>query len=175
MPNHPRVGVSWFEALAFCRWLAEQVKLPVTLPSEAEWERAACHTDGRTFPWGNEQQGIEQRCNMDKTGLRHTSAAGLFPSGNAICGAADMGGNVWEWTRSLWGRHIMSSSFNYPYRPEDGRENLDAALDFARVLRGGSWIYFADHARCAFRFRHEPGYRFNYVGFRVVASPFTGH
>jgi formylglycine-generating enzyme required for sulfatase activity len=54
--NHPRVGVSWFEAIAFCGWLAERMKKPVTLPSEAEWERAARHKDGRVFPWGNEQQ-----------------------------------------------------------------------------------------------------------------------
>jgi hypothetical protein len=103
-PNHPRAGVSWFEAIAFCRWLAEQLKMAVTLPSEAEWERAARHIDTRAFPWGNEQQGIEQRCNIDQTSLGHTSAVGLFPSGNAVCGAADMAGNVWEWTRSLWGR-----------------------------------------------------------------------
>jgi formylglycine-generating enzyme required for sulfatase activity/energy-coupling factor transporter ATP-binding protein EcfA2 len=161
-PNHSRVGVSWFEASAFCRWLAEQVKLPVKLPSEAEWERAARHTDARTFPWGNEQQGIEQRCNIDKTGLGHTSAVGLFPSGKAVCGAADMAGDVWAWTRSEYGY--------YPYDPKDGREKMQG--DRARVLRGGSWFYPADFARCASRLRFDPDARHWDIGFRVVASPF---
>ncbi len=169
--NHPRVGVSWFEAIAFCRWLAERSKLNVTLPSEAEWERAARHTDGREFPWGNPEQDIEQRCNMDKTGLGHTSAVGMFPNGLAECGAADMAGNVWEWTRSLWGKDYKLE-FSYPYRPDDGRENLDAPKNVARVLRGGSWFDFADVARGAYRIWSDPGARDWYFGFRLVASPF---
>jgi formylglycine-generating enzyme required for sulfatase activity len=171
-PNHPRAGVSWFEALAFCRWLAEQVKLPLKLPSEAEWERAGRHADGRVFPWGNEEQGIEQRCNMDKTDLGHTNAVGLFPSGNAVCRAADMAGNVWEWTRSLWGKELMSASFGYPYKPDDGRENLDAPAEILRVLRGGSWFDPAGSARCAYRGGVSPVFRGSCIGFRVVASPF---
>ncbi|MEI7940711.1 MAG: SUMF1/EgtB/PvdO family nonheme iron enzyme, partial [Verrucomicrobiota bacterium] len=149
-PNHPRAGVSWFEALAFCRWLAERTKLNVTLPSEAEWERAARHTDGRAYPWGDEEQGIEQRCNMDKTGLGHTSAVGIFPTGLAKCGAADMAGNVWEWTRSLWGKDYKRE-FPYPYSIDGKREDLDAARNVARVLRGGSWDVSAGSARCASR------------------------
>jgi formylglycine-generating enzyme required for sulfatase activity len=170
-PNHPRVGVSWFEALAFCRWLAEQVKLPVKLPSEAEWERAARHTDGRVFPWGSEEQGIEQRCNMSETGLGRTSTVGLFPSGNAVCGAADMAGNVWQWTGSLWGKDY-DLEFPYPYRIDGRREDLDATRNVARVLRGGSWFNPADYARCAYRNSGAPDVRVRSVGFRVVASPF---
>jgi formylglycine-generating enzyme required for sulfatase activity len=170
-PNHPRVGVGWFEALAFCRWLAEQMKMPVNFPSEAEWERAARHTDGRVFPWGDEQQGIEQRCNLSQAGLSRTSPVGMFPSGNAVCGAADMAGNVWEWTRSLWGADWQKASFNYPYRPKDGREDLDASAKILRGLRGGSWRDSADGARCAYRGWVNPGGRARSVGFRVVASP----
>jgi formylglycine-generating enzyme required for sulfatase activity len=171
-PNHPRVGVSWFEALAFCRWIAGQVKLPVTLPSQAEWERAARHDDARAFPWGSEEQGIEQRCNMSETGLGHTSAVGMFPSGNAFCGAADMAGNVWEWTRSLWGKDWQEASFGYPYVLNAKRENPDAPTEVARVLRGGSWDDPAGDARCAFRYRYGPFGRGRGIGFRVVASPF---
>ena len=171
-PNHPRVGVSWFEALAFCRWLTEQLKKPVTLPSEAEWERAARYTDGRVFPWGSEEQGIEQRCNMNKTGFDHTSVVGVFPSGNPVCGVADMAGNVWEWTRSLWGTDRHKVSFCYPYKPDDGRENLDAPANELRVLRGGSWNDPAESACCTFRLRHSAESRLSIIGFRVVASPF---
>ena len=161
--NHPRVGVSWFECVAFCRWLAELTKLNVRLPSEAEWERAARHTDGRKFPWGNEDEA-PRRCNMNETGLGHTSAVGMFPDGNAVCGAADMAGNAWEWMRSAYA--------SYPYVADDGRENLDASRDDARVLRGGAWSYDADDARCAFRSWSRPGDRDDGVGFRLVASPF---
>ena len=190
--NHPRVGVSWFEALAFCRWLTAcrsrreeaqttkevGVSLPrllqdyeVRLPSEAEWERAARHTDGRQFPWGDEEQDIEQRCNIAETGLGHTSPVGMFPSGLAECGAADLAGNVWEWTRSLWGKDY-NLDFPYPYRLDGKRENLEAASNIARGLRGGSWSSNAGGARCAYRGRGGPGGRSSSVGFRLVASPF---
>jgi formylglycine-generating enzyme required for sulfatase activity len=172
-PNHPRVGVSWFEALAFCRWLAGQVKLPVKLPSEAEWERAARHTDGWVFPWGNKQQGIEQRCNMSETALGRTSPVGTFPSGNAACGAADMAGNVWKWTRSLWSEDY---NFDFPYssRTDGKREDLDAAGDIARVVLGGSWSDDAYSVRCSACNRSGPVIRCNSVGFCAVASPFPG-
>ena len=170
-PNHPRVGVSWYESLAFCRWLSEVLKRNVTLPSEPEWERAARHVDGRKFPWGAEEKGIEDRCNLLDTGLGHTSAVGMFPTGLPQCGAADMAGNVWEWTRSFWGKG-GNLEFRYPYRPEDGRENPDAPGNATRVLRGGSWYGSAVGARCAYRRRYYQDLRYRHIGFRLVASPF---
>ncbi|MEI7940577.1 MAG: SUMF1/EgtB/PvdO family nonheme iron enzyme [Verrucomicrobiota bacterium] len=171
-PNHPRVGVAWYEATAFCNWLnatfkPEELKLPegwnVRLPSEAEWERAARHTDGRSYPWGDEAQGVEQRCNIDEAALGHTSAVGLFPSGNAVCGAADMAGNVWEWCLTKWREDYK----NYEKLADQGPEG-----DSARVLRGGSWGSSAGVARCAYRGWGIPDDRLRDVGFRVVASPF---
>ncbi|MHB1309700.1 MAG: SUMF1/EgtB/PvdO family nonheme iron enzyme [Limisphaerales bacterium] len=179
-PNHPRVGVSWYEAVAFSKWLnlafsAEDLRLPpgwqVRLPSEAEWERAARHTDGRKFPWKEEAEPAS-RCNCDETGLRETSAVGLFPSGRAECGAMDMAGNVWEWTRSLWGEDWQKATFNYPYGHNHDREDLDAPSEVFRVLRGGAWFFVADDARCAYRFGAVPVFRGRVIGFRVVASPF---
>jgi formylglycine-generating enzyme required for sulfatase activity len=171
-PNHPRVGVSWYEALAFCRWLSERLDRVVTLPSEPEWERAARHTDGRKFPWGDQELDIGQRCNILETGLGRTSAVGMFPSGLAKSRAADMAGNVWEWTRSLWGEDWGKSSSNYPYVLDAKRENPDAPGKILRVLRGGSWLFPADYARCACRLRGVPDGRSGRFGFRVVASPF---
>ena len=171
-PNHPRVGVSWYEAMAFCQWLntacpPEDFGLPakwkMRLPTEAEWERAARHTDGRDFPWDPKAQAEPAtHCNCHETGLDQTSAVGLFPSGKAICGAHDLAGNVWEWTRSLH-KH-------YPYGPANGRETIEG--EDARVLRGGAWSYGADSARGAYCFGALPGYRTVDVGFRLVASPF---
>ena len=182
--NHPRVGVSWYEAVAFCAWLTQKLgslpeghpaRLPsglaVSLPNEPEWERAARHTDGRKFPWGDEEQDLPQRGNFWESGLRHTTAVGLFPTGLAPCGAADLAGNVWEWTRSLWGAE-GNLDFRYPYRPQDGRENLDTATNVVRVLRGGSWYDLAGGARCAYRLGSDPDNRYRSCGFRLVASPF---
>jgi formylglycine-generating enzyme required for sulfatase activity len=172
-PNHPRVGVTWYEAMAFCNWInaaftPEELKLPdktwtLRLPSEAEWERAARHTDGRSYPWGDEAQGVEQRSNIGDTGLGHTSAVGLFPSGNAASGAADMAGNVWEWCLTQWREDYK----NYEKLADQGQEG-----DSARVLRGGSWRDPAVFARCAFRSGSLPDLRLGFIGVRVVASPF---
>jgi formylglycine-generating enzyme required for sulfatase activity len=171
-PNHPRVGVTWFEAVAFGNWAntaftAEELKVPegwqVRLPSEAEWERAARHTDGRAYPWGNATDDVPRRCNMSKTGLGQTSAVGLFPNGTAECGALDMAGNAWDWCLTKWREDY-----------QDYARKVDDSLvgDSARVLRGGAWYDSADSARCACRDQFIPVVRSYGIGFRLVASPF---
>jgi len=143
--NHPRVGVSWFEAAAFCNWLAEMTGLKIALPTEAQWERAARGTDGRKYPWGDEEE-CKQRCNMGETGIGHTSAVGLFPTGDAECGAADMAGNVWEWCENKY---------------KEGEE--------WRVLRGASWDDYAPgRLLSSCRYNTRPGSRGGDVGFRCV-------
>ena len=174
-PNHPRVGVSWFEAVAFCRWLAEGTRQPIMLPSEVEWERAARHTDARAYPWPDADDkkklaaDLAQRCNMSDTGIGHTSAVGLFPNGLAQCGAADMAGNVWEWSRSLYGKDFGKPDFGYPYTADPKRENLDAPADVMRVLRGGSWRYvYPEYLRGSYRDVGNPDIRSPNDGFRCV-------
>ncbi len=163
-PNHPQVGVSWYEAVAFCRWFSKQLKLEVMLPSEVQWERAARHTEGRLYPWGNADQDVAQRCNLEETGIGHTCAVGLFPNGLAGCGAADLAGNVDEWCRTKWREDYT----DYENNAEDG---LDG--DSARVLRGGAFLNGAGLVRCACRGRLGPSYRHRSFGFRLVASPFV--
>jgi formylglycine-generating enzyme required for sulfatase activity len=184
LPNHPVVGVTWYEAVAYCRWLQERlqvadsalqvwhegelkalnlrpVALHVQLPSETEWEKAARGTDGRRFPWGEEVD--PNRANYSDTGIGTTSAVGCFPGGASVYGAEDLSGNVWEWTRSLYRE--------YPYHPEDGRENLEAGQEVRRVMRGGAFFNVARGLCCAFRHRYSPNYLWPLLGFRVVASP----
>jgi len=159
--NHPRVGVSWYEAVAFCLWLGERLNLRVMLPSGAQWERAARHTDGRDFPWGSEKNAAE-RCNIDGTGIGHTSAVGLFPMGNTLSGACDMAGNAWEWCRTLY--HDDPGTYD-----RETHERLEG--ESARVLRGGAWYDDAANARCAYCLGIDPVGRNSDVGFRVAASP----
>ena len=156
--DHPVVQVTWNEALAFCRWLGERAGLPVTLPSEAEWEKAARGTDGRIYPWGDEPPD-EGRCNFGSNVGGATPVGRYSPQGDSPYGCADMAGNVWEWTRSRYR--------GYPYDPGDGREDLEAGQGVLRVLRGGEFFSEAWSVRCAFRVRGLTGYRGGDCGFRL--------
>ncbi len=166
-PNRPVMGVSWFEALAYCRWLNARLRaaapwLPagyeLRLPTEAEWEKAARAGDGRPYPWGDAAWD-ENRANIEGQ-VGHASAVGSFPAGATPSGIHDLSGNVWEWTGSLYRP--------YPYRLADGREKPEA--EGSRVGRGGSWGYVRRDARCAVRLRLVPDGFDVTLGFRVVAS-----
>lgn len=158
-PNHPQIGVSWYEAVAFCRWLAQGLGQPIRLPTEAEWERAARHIDGRTYPWGNEGDP-QQHCNMAETGIGSSTAVGSFPTGNAACGAADLAGNILEWCSTKW----VDTYKDYARRADDDLEG-----EARRVVRGGSFVNYRSYVRCASRDSYVPVFRFSGCGFRVVS------
>jgi len=170
-PNHPRVGVTWYEAHAFTRWMhAHRIPLglpegaTIDLPSEAQWERAARGTDEREYPWGNQSSEAElsRRCNCKMSEIGHTSAVGLFPEGRAECGAEDLAGNVWEW---------CATKRTEDYRDYEVSASDDPEGDDLRVLRGGSWFYGAPgYLRAAGRYVGVPGGRNGNVGFRVVCG-----
>ncbi len=165
--NHPVVNVTWKDTLVFARWHG------LTLPSEAEWEKAARGIDGRIYPWGNDwRNGVANTSEYWDKGARglwsklrrrdysSTTPVGSFPQGNSPFGCADMAGNVWEWTRSVLKE--------YPYDANDGRE--DENVSGRRALRGGSFINNQRLARCAVRNGFIYDLNNNY-GFRVCASP----
>jgi formylglycine-generating enzyme required for sulfatase activity len=159
LPNHPIVGVSWYEALAFCKWLSGIMQQDIRLPTEAEWEKAARGFDGRHYPWGNEFYA--DRGNVEWTDLGTTSVVGLFSHGASPYEVQDMSGNVWEWCQSLYRP--------YPYQASDGREDL--VTEWLRVIRGGSWRDIQDYARCSSRGSRLPDTRSDEIGFRVCVAP----
>jgi formylglycine-generating enzyme required for sulfatase activity len=88
-PEHPVVGVSFYEAEAYARWAGQR------LPTEIEWERVARGTDGRIYPWGNDFD--QERCNTRESGIGKTTRVTRYPNGRSPEGCYDMAGNVWEW------------------------------------------------------------------------------
>ena len=99
-----------------------------------------------------------------------TSPVFDYPDGRSPYGCFDMAGNTWEWTRSLWGENPEESEYKYPYKPEDGREILDAPDSVRRVSRGGAFDHSSRHVRCASHGRYNFVYGHNVVGFLVVVS-----
>jgi formylglycine-generating enzyme required for sulfatase activity len=158
--DHPVVYVSWYDARAYAQWLAEETGVALRLPTEAEWEKAARGTDGRTFPWGEELD--QNRCNSHLLYLDDTTPVGQFsPQGDSPYGVADMGGNASDW--------VSSAMDPYPYDPDDGREDLE--LRWPRVHRGGSFNGFWNFARTSFRTDWpSPDEGLNDLGFRLAFS-----
>jgi formylglycine-generating enzyme required for sulfatase activity len=81
-----------------------------------------------------------------------------------------MAGNVWEWTLSLWGTDWYQPGFPYPYDPSDGREDLKADDSVCRLLRGGSFAYAREYARCTYRYKNFPQSYSDGIGFRVIVD-----
>jgi formylglycine-generating enzyme required for sulfatase activity len=168
--QQPVVCVSWYEAVAYSRWLASESGLEVRLPTEAEWEKAARGADGRIFPWGDEWDGsrlnyCDVNCENDwrdsdvDDGYRHTAPVGGYAAGASPYGALDMAGNVWEWTSTLYQE--------YPYNADDGREELEGDA-VRRVVRGGSWDDDPVNLRPASRSWGGPFSRDGLLGVRLV-------
>ena len=137
--TQPIVGISWWEADAFCKWAGGR------LPTEREWEAAARGPTGNVYPWGKDwKPGL---CNASDAGLGVTSPVGMFPSSASLSGAHDMAGNVWEWCDDLYEvdgeRRVLRGGSWYDVsrgcrsavRGRDAPGNRDVNIGF-RVVRG---------------------------------------
>ncbi len=167
-PNRPRESVTWYQAVAFCRWLSHHLQMAgklskeeaILLPHEIEWEVSARYagdgrTDDRIYPW-KEGDISPDHASYDEN-LGQTSPVGMFPMGKqADLDLYDLSGNVWEWCR------------NKLDKSHDEREDEGGAR---RVVRGGSWFFSQSFARSAYRLSDVPNSRFNLLGFRLDRRP----
>ncbi len=162
--DHPVVGVTWYDAEAYCAWAGGQ------LPTEAQWEKAARWTGSypNVYPWGNAWDA--ERCNnsydTNPAGGGYqgwqTAPVGSYPSGASPYGLQDMAGNVWEWCSDWYsGSYYSVSPSTDPQGPSSGSY---------RVLRGGGWYYDDYDNRCADRDNYDPYYWNSGGGFRLVRS-----
>jgi formylglycine-generating enzyme len=161
-PKQPVVGVTWNDAVAFCRWLTLVTGVTHALPTEAQWEAAARGgLAGQPYPWGDQapDAGGVFRANFrttlpGATGFYFTAPVGSFPANGY--GLFDMAGNVSEWCQD---RYVPLPTGG-PFKAGD-----------LRLLKGGSWTSGPRDLRPASRQSAPPQYADGYIGFRVVRLP----
>lgn len=153
--EQPVVGVSWYEAVAYCLWLSDITGENIMLPTEAQWQYAAQGDDGRAYPWGNTWDCT--RCNNSVDPCRHdktTPVTNYTGKGESPFKVVDMAGNVWEWCLTAH---------------KSGRNDVSGTD--VRVLRGGSWLDFnSGYLRCGACYVNNPHNGNSLSGFRVSRS-----
>jgi formylglycine-generating enzyme required for sulfatase activity len=152
--NHPRENVSWYDAMAFCRWLSTKLDYDIRLPTEQEWEKAARGTDGRYYPYGTMCDPSKANTYDDDLPLGQTSAVGSYPGGASPYGVEEMIGNVWEWT--------LNNGYDY--------DRVNVSNSAMRIVRGGSWRFYGRRTRAASRIAYPPHLRDDHIGFRLVTN-----
>jgi formylglycine-generating enzyme required for sulfatase activity len=171
--NLPVVGITWFEMEAYCNWLTRVSSQPFRLPTEAEWEHAARGPENLVWSWGNIWEAEKANTDEAENKIGGTSPVGMYPHGASPDGVEDMIGDVWEWCLDWYDENEYQRSSPVD-KERGGKEVKDPCRvegGAARLLRGGSWYYNRDLARCSCRDWIEPDGFDRGFGFRMCASP----
>lgn len=170
--NNPRDSLSWYQSVAFGRWMNHHLQgmelahpsgkmlrvgenVQIRLPTEWEWQWAAMNArEERKYPWGDWQRGY---ADTSESGLGRAIAVGMYPHGQAACGALDMAGNLYEWCAN-----------NY-----DQPEIIDRSNASSKVLRGGAFFDSQLYAPSSYRLYHDPSFDNRYYGCRLVIAPIS--
>jgi formylglycine-generating enzyme required for sulfatase activity/class 3 adenylate cyclase len=163
-PAQPVIGLSWYECVAYCRWLSSKTGERWRLPTEAEWEKGARGTAGNLFPWGNDFDAGRLNGRGPRGRQVCTSTpVGIYPTGVSPFGLFDCVGNVWEWCATRWKKPFPYDTGHDEWQPDYLQgQNL-------RVLRGGSWYDTKEATRCTHRFKFQPYGWNDRGGFRLVS------
>lgn len=164
----PVIGVTWYDAMAYCEWLSRKTSRKYSLPNEAQWEKACRGKNPYLYPWGDVFDPT--RCNQGQATLSPVDA---YPEQSEY-GCCDLVGNVRQWTITLWGekRIVPDSKYSYPWK-DDGRNDVNASRQIRRVVRGSSMKDDINLVRCSVRSGQAPddvGLPGTRHGFRVVMS-----